>query len=179
MFLSSKPKDTAQALSSSPYLGRYFEMATLGVALSSAFDSAPLITAEIPFLLGIVTHQTIRPFEIDSQAWAIVFAYFGVLTTLLLTYIQVCRFTILGSILRTVLVSNAFNLGLGSSILVYRAFFHRLHRFPGPFPAKLSRFYAMKHAAEALKANEEVQKLHEIYGDFVRVGMPLKHRDPH
>ncbi|KAI8653830.1 hypothetical protein LRP88_00428 [Fusarium phalaenopsidis] len=145
-------------------------MAALGVVLYSALDSAPLITAEVSFLLGIVTHLVIRPFEIDSQAWAMVFAYLGVITTLLLTYIQVCKFTILGAILRTALVSNAFNVGLASSILIYRAFFHRLHRFPGPFPAKLSRFYAMKNAAKALKANEEVQKLHEIYGDFVRVG---------
>ncbi|KAM6510175.1 hypothetical protein FALCPG4_017800 [Fusarium falciforme] len=145
-------------------------MATLGIVLNSALDSAPLITAEVSFLLGIVAHLAIRPFEIDSQAWAIVFAYLGVITTLLLTYIQLCKFTLIGAILRTALASNAFNVGLASSILIYRALFHRLHRFPGPFPAKLSRFYAMKNAAKALKANEEVQKLHEIYGDFVRVG---------
>ena len=151
-------------------------MATLGVVLYSALDSAPLITAEVSFLLGIVAHLAIRPFEIDSQAWAMVFAYLGVITTLLLTYIQVCKFTIIGAILRIALVSNAFNVGLASSILIYRAFFHRLHRFPGPFPAKLSRFYAMKNAAKALRANEEVQKLHEIYGDFVRVGMLVHHK---
>lgn len=142
-----------------------------GSALDSALNSSLSATAVASLAAGIVAHLTIRPFEIDSKAWALLFSYLGVLGALLLSYVQVSAFSIPKALLRTVIVSNAFNVGLASSILLYRAFFHRLRHFPGPFLAKLSRFYAMSNAAKNLKANEDIQKLHEIYGDFVRVGM--------
>jgi hypothetical protein len=145
-------------------------MLSLSLALSSALGSSLLATAVVSFLGGIATHVVIRPHEIDSKVWAIFFSYFAVLAHLLLGYVLLCGFSVGKALLKTIIVSNAFNLGLVGSILTYRAFFHRLHRFPGPFPAKLSRFYAMKNAARNLKANEDIQKLHEKYGDFVRVG---------
>ncbi|KAJ3544539.1 hypothetical protein NM208_g2999 [Fusarium decemcellulare] len=144
------------------------EMATLSSGLASTLESSLEATAAVSFLTGIVAHITIRPFEIDSKAWAIVFSYLGFLVATFLGYVCSPKFAVTQAIIRTATVSNAFNLGLVSSILIYRAFFHRLHRFPGPFLAKLSRFYAMKNAAENLKANEKIQGLHEKYGDFVR-----------
>ncbi|KAF4468469.1 benzoate 4-monooxygenase cytochrome [Fusarium albosuccineum] len=145
------------------------EMATLSSGLASTLESSLQATAAVSFLTGVVAHITIRPFEIDSKAWAIVFSYLGVLVTTFLGYVCVPKFAVTQAVIRTAAVSNTFNLGLVSSILIYRAFFHRLHRFPGPFLAKLSRFYAMKNAAKNLKANGKIQGLHEKYGDFVRV----------
>ncbi|KAH6876594.1 cytochrome P450, partial [Thelonectria olida] len=145
-------------------------MPTLSLVLSSALKSSLEVTAAASFVGGIATHIVIRPHEIDSKAWAILFSYFAALAHLLLSYVLLCEFSAGQALLRTIVVSNAFNLGLVGSILTYRALFHRLRRFPGPFPAKLSRFYAMKNAAKSLRANEEIQKLHEKYGDFVRVG---------
>ncbi|KAK7427043.1 hypothetical protein QQZ08_006470 [Neonectria magnoliae] len=144
-------------------------MVALCPTLGSAFYSILPLTAEVSFLAGIVAHLAIRPIEIDSRAWTLFFSYLGVVTALLLTYAQACGFRFVEALFRTGLVSSAFNLGLISSILLYRAIFHRLHHFPGPFLAKLSRFYAMKNAIN-LKANEDIQRLHEQYGDFVRVG---------
>ncbi|KAF5021007.1 hypothetical protein F66182_6938 [Fusarium sp. NRRL 66182] len=139
-------------------------------ALMRALSSSLPITAQVSFLTGIVAHVAVRPFEIDSRAWTIFSSYLGSLSALLVAYTQGCGFSASEAFSRTWIVSSAFNIGLASSILVYRAFLHRLHRFPGPFAAKLSRFYAMKNAAKNLKANEDVQRLHETYGDFVRVG---------
>lgn len=71
---------------------------------------------------------------------------------------------------RVLLLASSFNAGLILSIGVYRLFFHRLRCFPGPFAAKLSRFYAMSKAAEKVQYHLEVAKMHEKYGDFVRTG---------
>lgn len=139
-------------------------------ALSSALNASWEATAWVSLLLGVVTHLSIRPFEIDSRAWPLLFSYLGVLATLAVSFVTTAGFKPLDSLLRTFIVAGAFNVGLGGSILLYRAFFHRLHRFPGPFPAKLSRFYAMTKAAKNLQANIDIQNLHARYGDFVRVG---------
>ncbi|OQE44781.1 hypothetical protein PENCOP_c002G03928 [Penicillium coprophilum] len=61
-------------------------------------------------------------------------------------------------------------LGIYSSMLFYRAFLHRLSRFPGPFLARLSNFYVTALSARKLHLYEETEKLHELYGDYVRLG---------
>ncbi|KAK2753551.1 hypothetical protein FQN54_007328 [Arachnomyces sp. PD_36] len=59
--------------------------------------------------------------------------------------------------------------GVYSSMLVYRAFFHRLRKFPGPFLARLSTFYLTSLSSD-LHLNWEVEKLHKQYGDYLRLG---------
>lgn len=57
------------------------------------------------------------------------------------------------------------------NILVYRAFFHRLRHFPGPFGAKLSKFWAVWQTIKSKARYYQVtQRLHEEYGDYVRTG---------
>ncbi|RAQ58915.1 cytochrome P450 oxidoreductase [Aspergillus flavus] len=60
--------------------------------------------------------------------------------------------------------------GVYASMLFYRAFWHRLCGFPGPFLARLSNFYVTSLSAKRLHLYEEVQKLHQQYGDYVRLG---------
>lgn len=60
--------------------------------------------------------------------------------------------------------------GLFTSILVYRAAFHRLNRFPGPFLARLSNVYVTSLSVRKFHLFEEVQELHAKYGDIVRIG---------
>ena len=60
--------------------------------------------------------------------------------------------------------------GLFSSILIYRTFFHPLRHFPGPFGARLSNAYQTWLYCRSWRLDVEVQKLHRVYGDVVRVG---------
>ncbi|GAB1198455.1 hypothetical protein APSETT444_007778 [Aspergillus pseudonomiae] len=70
-------------------------------------------------------------------------------------------------------------LGVYTSMLLYRAAFHRLNRFPGPFLARLSNLYVTSLVAKKLRLFEETEKLHEKYGDYVRIGpTELSIRDP-
>ena len=77
----------------------------------------------------------------------------------------------LGSALKTSssLVATAL-LGIYLSMLVYRAAFHRLNHFPGPFLARLSNFYFAGMALKSHQEYTELHKLHKKYGDVVRIG---------
>jgi hypothetical protein len=62
-------------------------------------------------------------------------------------------------------------ISLFSSILIYRALFHPLKRFPGPFNARLSKFWTLKQVVESkLRWWKILDQLHEQYGDYVRTG---------
>ncbi|KAK6857926.1 hypothetical protein PG995_005625 [Apiospora arundinis] len=126
------------------------------------------------FVAGVGTHHLIRPYEIDSYPISICSAYLASLTAVFVGYYsQVFTDSSLDAgdaVLNTFALACAFNTGLFTSILVYRAFCHRLHNFPGPFPAKLSRFYAARASANGLQMHIATQKMHEKYGDFVRTG---------
>lgn len=58
---------------------------------------------------------------------------------------------------------------LSTSIVVYRVFLHRLHGFPGPPLAKVTKFY---HAYQCLRQNNfnYLAALHAQYGAIVRIG---------
>lgn len=66
-------------------------------------------------------------------------------------------------------VVGAFTCSLWTSILVYRIFFHRLNKFPGPRLARLSKFY---HASQLLGFDNYrvLARWHDRYGDIVRIG---------
>lgn len=59
--------------------------------------------------------------------------------------------------------------GLYTSLVTYRSLFHSLNKFPGPFGARISKFWLSAQLKDS-DAFRKVQKLHEEYGDFVRVG---------
>ncbi|KAK2616801.1 hypothetical protein QQS21_000178 [Conoideocrella luteorostrata] len=60
--------------------------------------------------------------------------------------------------------------GLYISMLIYRAYFHRLHSYPGPFLAKLTNFYITALSVRKLQLFKVVQNLHAQHGDYVRLG---------
>ncbi|KAL3465446.1 cytochrome P450 [Aspergillus heterothallicus] len=60
---------------------------------------------------------------------------------------------------------------LWTSILVYRAFFHPLKNFPGPFGARLTKFWSLNKVLETkIRWYRTLDELHAKYGDFVRTG---------
>jgi hypothetical protein len=67
------------------------------------------------------------------------------------------------------IISASYFLGLFTSILVYRIFFHRTSRFPGPFAAKVTKLYSTYDALDG-KNHLRWSKLFEKYGDIVRIG---------
>jgi hypothetical protein len=66
----------------------------------------------------------------------------------------------------------SYLVALFTSIVVYRVFFHRLSRFPGPLGAKITRFYGT-FLAQSGPVHLEQNKVLEEYGDIVRIGASL------
>lgn len=69
----------------------------------------------------------------------------------------------------TTFLGLAYLVGLYSSLILYRGFFHPLRKFPGPFGARLSAFW-MSWQLINKPALEGLQELHKQYGPIVRVG---------
>ncbi|KAF2685629.1 cytochrome P450 [Lentithecium fluviatile CBS 122367] len=58
-----------------------------------------------------------------------------------------------------------------SSILIYRAFFHRLRKYPGAFGARLSKLHSLRHVVPSCQYYIEVEGLHRKYNsDIIRTG---------
>ncbi|KAF4438949.1 hypothetical protein F53441_12683 [Fusarium austroafricanum] len=74
------------------------------------------------------------------------------------------------SVTSVLLLETAHIVGVFSSIFVYRTLFDPLNRFPGPFGARISNFYVTYLSAKNLHLFEEMERLHEKHGDFVRLG---------
>lgn len=121
--------------------------------------------------MGVLLHITImRAVEVEN----FLFQFIGLLSTLaftLFTGYLASGFPLADSIKRVLLFNSGFYLALFCSIVIYRLFFHRLRHFPGPFGAKVSRFYTASIASKKIQYYKEVDKLHQEYGDFVRTGM--------
>ncbi|KAL2851910.1 cytochrome P450 [Aspergillus pseudoustus] len=120
--------------------------------------------------LGTATHQCIQKSEIDNQLRVILTAYLVGVFGVYAGYIHYFSFGWLRAAASMILASCSFNLGMVASILVYRAFFHRLHHFPGPFMAKLTRLSAMMRSLERTQYHLDLEEMHRQYGDFVRTG---------
>ncbi|KAF4457417.1 hypothetical protein F53441_658 [Fusarium austroafricanum] len=136
-------------------------------------DSPPVLG--IVAFLGIATHLAVfRISEWDVAVHRII-ASFGLIYAFifcLLAYHPDLDHQDLRHAWYTASVVLAFFIsGLYGSMVVYRFFFHPLRRFPGPIFAPLSSLYAVSMSMKKFHMFSEVQKLHNTYGDFVRLGI--------
>lgn len=123
------------------------------------------------FAAGVFLHLTIfRHGEWDAYSFTLLQAAALVLLVAGFFAHEAFPETLIGSAQHVTIWAIAAFTGLFSSILVYRAFFHRLRHFPGPFPARLSTFYMTYFSATRGQIYRDIQALHQQYGDYVRVG---------
>jgi hypothetical protein len=116
--------------------------------------------------LAVCFHISIIPYEIDYQLKPLFGLYLASIGGL---YYALIHQNLPNAGITTLVAAASFNASLIISILTYRVFLHRTRRFPGPFMARVSKFYSV-FLARTLHYNKEVEKLHEKYGDFVRTG---------
>lgn len=140
----------------------------------------PLDQASItPLLLttgiasGFALHQVVKRIEFDRYPLSILGCFAGSIICLMtiLSRISV-QYENYGSAFKAGwLVASCAVLSLWINILVYRAFFHPLNNFPGPFGAKLSKFWALGQVVKSkIKWYQVTEELQEQYGDYVRTG---------
>lgn len=76
--------------------------------------------------------------------------------------------------LMTTIACMSYTCALWTSMIIYRVFFHRLHHFPGPFMAKLTKLFHFYLSAQKSDNHIVVDRLHQKYGPFVRTGKRLR-----
>lgn len=117
---------------------------------------------------GVLAHLAVfRSGEWDEASPAVVRFYASVFAALSMLSLYTHSDVSIPVLLR---LGSYHVAGLFASILVYRAFFHRLRKFPGPFLARLSNFYITALSLERLQLFAQVKRLHQEYGDYVRLG---------
>jgi hypothetical protein len=114
-------------------------------------------------LAAVMLHEIVlRRTEVDHLALPIII-------TSCITY---CTIVYLAGFLSANAVSASFWVPLWLYIGVYRAFLHPLQKYPGPFGAKLSKWWTVKQNWDTdLHFHRKLQQLQREYGDYVRTGM--------
>ncbi|KAJ4026558.1 hypothetical protein NW752_001508 [Fusarium irregulare] len=123
------------------------------------------------FGLGVMSHVfALRKGEWDLWTMKFIYAWITYEAVVPCALIQFRPMAYIDAIFTANMLLSAFISGMTISILTYRAFFHRLNRFPGPFIARLTNVYATWLAIKEEHMYLEVQELHKKYGDIVRIG---------
>ncbi|KAI0135899.1 cytochrome P450 [Daldinia grandis] len=120
--------------------------------------------------LGVLFHLTIAQMG-DTESF--MYTLIAAISLFMLGIFSISMFlgsSLLGAFTGLCILATSFNTGLFSSIIIYRLFFHRLRRFPGPLDLKISRFFSALRVAKEAKYQNEIAKMHEEYGDFIRIG---------
>ncbi|KAL4952094.1 cytochrome P450 [Aspergillus filifer] len=133
-------------------------------------DPEPLQTALTFLLLGAAFQQSIRTREIDNRLRPLALLYLATFSSLSVAHVHFFSLSWSRALGTAILASWSFNVGLITSIVLYRAFFHRLRRFPGPWMSKVSCLHAVMQATKRTQYHLDLQEMHRKYGDFVRTG---------
>ncbi|CAG7558221.1 unnamed protein product [Fusarium equiseti] len=140
-------------------------MNSLGLSLDSWETLAGL------FGFGVLSHVfALRKGEWDLWTMTFIYSWITYEAVVPCALIQFRSTAYLDAIFTANKLLFSFIFGMTISILIYRAFFHRLNRFPGPFIARLTNVYATWLAIKEEHMYLEVQELHKKYGDIVRIG---------
>ena len=79
------------------------------------------------------------------------------------------HFTYGQALLCALCIIGSFLCGIWTSMIIYRAFFHPLNKFLGPWPLKLSKFSQLV-STRKLDAFRRSYRQHLKFGNFVRTG---------
>lgn len=143
--------------------------------LKTVLETNNVTAATSAAALGILFHVTVvRYLDVDNFMYTFL-ALLWAASALVTSAHLLIGFSFISACARVLLLAISFDAGLFLSMAVYRVFFHRLRKFPGPFGAKVSRFYSAYLVGKDVKYYKEVEKMHQKYGDFIRTGKTHPH----
>lgn len=126
--------------------------------------------AALAFVGGVATHLFYyKQYELHLYPWRNVQTFVVVATAIVIAHVQSYAMPIGVALSATLFLAGSFFTGLLTSLLIYRAFFNPLNKFPGPFMARISKLSAAIRNRK-LDGHHQLLRLHEKYGPFVRIG---------
>jgi hypothetical protein len=141
--------------------------------MASDQDSTRTLLLVTALASGTAFHQLVKRVEFDRYPKSVVGFVFGsILPLSLILWNASPQYGSFWSAFKMswLLVSCAVT-SLSTNMLIYRAFFHPLKNFPGPFGAKLTKFWGFRKVFESkIRYFKIAGKLQEQYGDYVRAG---------
>lgn len=139
----------------------------VGSALVSGLREVMLLNLNELFLQ--VTHAIYKRYEPKPGQFLATFFLLGIMPSISVPFVA----THFSSFIAAIAVSfSIFYSTLISSIVLYRISpFHPLYKYPGPFLAKISKFWNVWVMASG-KNHVCYKNLHAKYGPYVRIGMP-------
>ena len=121
--------------------------------------------------IAVISHYLFwGRYELDAKFYLI---FFGILLCQPIAYLTLTfyyGFSAVQAIVIQAFLEFVYFVTLFAYIGIYRLFFHRLSKFPGPFWARLWMWWKIKRLARKERAYSEIYDLHQQYGDMVRVG---------
>jgi hypothetical protein len=141
----------------------------MSVSFHSFFHDAST-TAYSAALFGVLFHQAARNVEFELYMYHFMALSSASILGLIYAFIRFEGQSFGSAVLQATVFASSFNAAVLLSIAIYRVVFHRCRKFPGPLPAKISRFYAAYLSAKDVQYFKELAKVHAQYGDFVRTG---------
>ncbi|KAF3026714.1 hypothetical protein E8E14_014727 [Neopestalotiopsis sp. 37M] len=139
-------------------------------AIKDAVNADISHVAACAALLGVILHHSVlRRYEVEQFMYKLI-GGFALLTGGLMSAHVLNGHGVLQTVFRSGVTMASLLGGTLISMVVYRVFFHRLRKFPGPWAAKVSKFYGASLAAKTVQYHKDVARMHEQYGDFIRTG---------
>lgn len=125
----------------------------------------------IAAILGPISHVLLWV-RVDIDSWSHKLCVIANLIIFLSPVFLWSRgFSIFHATILSLTAESCYTLSLIASIGIYRATLHPLRHFPGPFWAKISVFWKVKHfKASNWQAYGVIDKAHRKYGNVVRIG---------
>jgi hypothetical protein len=132
-------------------------------------------TAWTSLAVGVAAHVAIGYNNVEFERYLILFSGFAPIAYCgsLITLSQYYQYEVLSIATKLSVGCICLNVGFFMSLAIYRLFFHRCRKFPGPRLAGLSSFYAsyMSSGIDGKQYYEKLEELHTQYGDYVRTGL--------
>lgn len=120
--------------------------------------------------LGIAFHVISQNFELDDHAWRLIGGFNALFVSAVVASVYFLGNGVVAAISQVLPLAACALAGLYGSIAVRRLFLSPLKKFPGPWQARLTKFYHTWLQSKNMQLFVEVEKMHERYGDFVRTG---------
>ena len=152
---------------------------SLSSTLSSGSRNSRIVGAAVDIIAGFTSRQLCFIHgEHHMNASILFYSYTALAVAVSFLELRIDDKTYRGPLQNTAFLIRAYTSTLFTSIIIYRAYFHRLHSFPGPFLARVLRLWHVYRARHS-QNHQLLLRLHKDHGTFVRTGKQNTHTSVH